>query len=852
MAWPWIVGLICAIGCTAQTVDPRIDKLLGHMTLEEKVSQLMNDSPAIGRLGIPAYNWWSEALHGVAFSGRATVFPEPIGLAASWDPALLHRVAEAISDEARAKFHEYQRRGKHGMNHGLTLWAPNINLFRDPRWGRGMETYGEDPYLTGRLAVSYVRGLQGDDPRYLKTIATVKHFAAHSGPEPLRHTFDVHLPDQELRESYLPHFEAAIREGQAYSVMCSYNRVNGLPACANPKLLEQILRREWGFQGFVVSDCGAIGDIYKTHKFAASPEMAAAKALKAGCDLSCGTEYGALVGAVRQGLIEEREIDRSVRRLLTARFRLGLFDPPEQVSYARIPYSANESPENGALALQAARESVVLLKNSGELLPFGPKLRTIAVIGPNADSVEVLEGNYNGDSSAPVTVLAGIRQRAAAANVRLLYSPGSGLARGVPRFETIPAKALFVAPGRPGLAGKYFNTAAFAGGALANETAEETSQPLFERVDSTIDFRWGEGAPRPDMHDDGFGVRWSGYLKVPVGGLYHIGAIGLTAFEVYVDGKQIAKYSSGDTRSYAAQPVELKAGQLYPLRVDYRQTGGSADIRLVWSRPDQDGEAEALEAARQADAVVLALGLSPRLENEEMPESVEGFRGGDRIELGLPNMQEELLKKVAAVGKPVVLVLLNGSALAVNWASEHVPAIVELWYPGQAGGTALAEVLFGDYNPGGRLPVTFYQSAAQLPPFEDYNMRGRTYRYFQGEPLFPFGYGLSYTRFAYSGLAIRPVGGDLEVSAELRNAGSRAGDEVVQLYVLRPAGVPRSLEAFERVTLQPGEKRRVVFQVQAARWKGAQEIAVGGKQPGFGGAADAPTTEVLVSKIARR
>ncbi|MCL6506500.1 MAG: glycoside hydrolase family 3 C-terminal domain-containing protein, partial [Bryobacteraceae bacterium] len=387
----------------------RIEDLMARMTLEEKVSQLMSDSPAIPRLGIPAYNWWNECLHGVARAGRATVFPQAIGLAATWDAELIFRVANAISDEARAKHHEFVRRGKRDIYQGLTFWTPNINLFRDPRWGRGMETWGEDPYLTGRLAGQFIRGLQGDHPRYLKTVATAKHYAVHSGPEPLRHSFDARPSEEDLWQSYLPHFEASVRRYGAFSVMCAYNRVNGDPACASPRLLDEILRKQWGFGGYVVSDCGAIEDIYKHHKAAATPEEAVARAVKAGCDLNCGVEYRALVSAVQRGLISEGEIDGALRRLLAARFRLGMFDPPEMVPYARIPYSVNDSPAHRALALEAARKSIVLLKNEGNLLPLRKDLRTLAVIGPNADDVDALLGNYHGDPSKPVTPLAGIR-----------------------------------------------------------------------------------------------------------------------------------------------------------------------------------------------------------------------------------------------------------------------------------------------------------------------------------------------------------------------------------------------------------------------------------------------------------
>jgi beta-glucosidase len=830
-----------------QPLEKRVDDLLSRMTLEEKASQLLSASPAIERLGVPAYDWWNECLHGVARAGRATVFPETIGVAATWDSKLVFRMATAISDEARAKHHEFVRRGKRGIYEGLTFWTPNINLFRDPRWGRGMETYGEDPYLTSRMAVQFIHGLEGDDPRYLKTVATAKHYAVHSGPESSRHVFDARVSETDLRDSYLPHFEAAVKEGGAFSVMCAYNSVDGLPACANPRLLGDILRGEWGFPGYVVSDCGAIGDIYQGHKAAKTAAEGVAMAVKAGTDLDCGLEYENVVPAVRQGLMTEKDVDTALRRLLTARFRLGMFDPPEMVRWAQIPYSVNESATHQALALEVARKSIVLLKNEGGVLPLDRRrVQTIAAIGPNADSVEVLLGNYNGQPSHPVTPLEGIRRKAGP-GTRVLYASGSDLAEGMPLLETVPASALFTSDGpsnstdrRAGLRGEYFNTAAFDGRAYFSHAYVSQAmrkaavipanpQPLFTRIDAQVDFDWRDGAPRADMDDDNFGVRWTGYLAPPVSGKYQLGATGLNAFEVYLDGKRLAARASVHERGYEYQTVDLQAGKLYPIRVDFHEVHGDADIRLVWAPPHASYEAEALKVARQADVVLMFLGLSPRLEGEEMKVEVEGFSGGDRVRLGIPRVQEALLQKVTALGKPVVLVLLNGSAVAVNWAREHVPAIVELWYPGQAGGTALADVLFGDYNPAGRLPVTFYKSEDQLPRFDDYSMKGRTYRYFEGEPLYPFGYGLSYTTFTYRNLRApdsAKAGSPVKVSVEVENSGNRDGEEVVELYVKHP-GVVRELQGFERVALRAGEKRTVEFTVTRAT-AGEIGLSVGG------------------------
>lgn len=835
-------------------MQKRVDDLVSRMTLEEKISQLMNDSPAIGRLGIPAYNWWNECLHGVARAGRATVFPEAIGLAATWDTDLMFRTATAISDEARAKHHEFVRRGKRNIYQGLTFWTPNINLFRDPRWGRGMETYGEDPYLTGRLAVAFIKGLQGDDPKYLKTIATAKHYAVHSGPEPLRHTFDAVVDDPELVETYLPHFEAAIREGGARSVMCAYNSVDGQPACASPRLLDDILRKQWGFQGYVVSDCGAIGDIYLNHKFAPNAPEGVARAIKAGTDLNCGVEYTNLLQSVRNGLLAESDIDRSLGRLLLARFQLGMFDPPELVKYAQIPYSANDSAAHRQLAVEVARKSIVLLKNDNRTLPLSKTLKTIAVIGPNADDIDVLLGNYNGVPTAPVTPLAGIRAKVP--NTKVVYVRGSELAAGMPGFEAIPATALFTskAPDRAsGLKGEYYNSSNFDGrshrpreltypnsGKLVGQSAAD-SHPLFTRVDPQVNFHWWDGAPRPDMNDDDFGVRWTGYLSPPTSGTYQLGAIGMNAFELYLDGKRIVDFNGIHEEAYRYAPIQLEAGKLYQVQLDYHEFLNDASIQLVWSRPFVSDTQEALTAARQADAVIMVLGLSPRLEGEEMRVPVEGFRGGDRLDLNLPRTQQDLLEAVTALGKPLVLVLLNGSALAVNWARDHVPAIVEAWYPGQAGGTALADVLFGDYNPAGRLPVTFYKSVDQLPPFTDYKMKGRTYRFFDGEPLFPFGYGLSYTTFAYSDLRVQAqakAGNEVKVEVKVQNTGRKNGEEVVELYLKSTSATApiRSLEGFQRITLRPKQWKRVQFTLkpQQLAQPGPYQISAGGKQPGEG------------------
>ena len=834
----------------ALPMERRVDDLVSRMTLEEKVSQTMNVAPAIPRLGIPEYDWWNEALHGVAASGIATVFPQAIGLGATFDPQLIHRVATVISEEARAKYHEAQRQGNRNRFYGLTFWSPNINIFRDPRWGRGQETYGEDPYLTSRLGVEFVKGLQGDDPKYLKVVSTPKHYAVHSGPEPERHRFDAATVERDLRETYLPAFRATITEARAASIMCAYNRTNGEPCCANTHLVGDILRGEWGFNGYVVSDCGAIEDIYQRHHFVKTAEEASALAVKRGTDLECGDTYKALINAVKQGLIKEVEIDRAVKRLFDARFRLGMFDPPDMVPYAKIPFSANDSNEHRQLSLEAARESIVLLKNEKNTLPLRKDLKSIAVIGPNADDVQVLLGNYNGQPSRATTPLAGIRSRVSP-QTKVLHTLGTTLTE-VSAFP-VPASALRGPGGEHGLSAEYF----------ANRNLEGT--PVFKRIDEALNFDWGMSNPAPGVPADNFSARWTGKLVPAVSGKYRLGATADDGVRVYLDGKLIAEDWTEHAPTTVTGEITLQAGKSYDVKMEYYESRIGAVAKLVWQPPVVSAAspyADAVKLAREVDTVVLVLGLSSQLEGEEMKVREPGFLGGDRTEIKLPARQQGLIEAVAATGKPIVLVLLSGSAVAVNWADAHVPAIVQAWYPGEEGGAAIADVLFGDYNPAGRLPVTFYKSVDQLPPFENYAMDGRTYRFFEGEPLYPFGHGLSYTRFKYSGLTVsspRVSPTDrVTLSATVENTGDRAGDEVVQLYVTdveASVRVPlRSLAGVERVHLKPGERRVVSFAIEPRQLAvitddgrtvvepGEFKVTIGGKQPGFTGTADATTT----------
>lgn len=814
---------------TQRSFEERAAELVSRMTLEEKAAQMQNGAPAIERLGVPAYDWWNEALHGVARAGGATVFPQAIGLAATFDVPLMDQVSRAISDEARAKHHEALRRGEHGRYQGLTFWSPNINIFRDPRWGRGQETYGEDPFLTARMGVSFVRGLQGDDPKYRKLDATAKHFAVHSGPEADRHHFDARPRMRDLYETYLPAFEALVKEGQVDAVMGAYNRVYGESASASRFLLRDVLRRDWGFKGYVVSDCWAIVDVWKHHKIVATREEAAALAVKNGTELECGEEYSTLPAAVRQGLISETEIEGALTRLFTARMRLGMFDPPEKVRWARIPASANQSPEHDALSRKAAQESMVLLKNDG-VLPLSRKLRRIAVVGPTADDTMALLGNYYGTPSAPVTILQGIRD--SVPQMEVVHARGVDLVEGREDPAAMPlVEAQYLRPAADsserGLRGEYFRSRDLSG------------TPALVRVDAQIGFRWdrgsptdnlmarGEAGPGQGVPADNFSIRWSGQLLPPVSGSYRIEAAANDGFRLYLDGRLLLDHWQASDRLNAdSASVELEAGRAYDIRLEYYEGERDAGVRLAWNMPGaRPPFEEALEAARGSDVVVFVGGLTGDVEGEEMTVSYPGFAGGDRTDLRLPSTQRKLLEALHATGKPVVVVLTAGSALAIDWAQQHVAAILMAWYPGQRGGNAVADVLFGDANPAGRLPVTFYKADEKLPPFDDYAMEGRTYRYFDGEPLYAFGHGLSYTRFEYAdlhlGRARVGIGDEMKLSLQVSNKGARAGDEVVQLY-LRQVGpghgrALKELRGFQRITLQPEETRRVEFAITPER-----------------------------------
>ena len=813
-SWAALAGSVLLVTCAfADTnlpfrdpslpVGTRVNDLVSRMTLEEKASQMMHAAAPIPRLGIPAYNWWSEGLHGVAATGYATVFPQAIGLAATFDPELLHSDAKVIATEFRAKYHEELRtKGFSSWFHGLTVWSPNINIFRDPRWGRGQETYGEDPFLTAQMGVAFVTGLQGDDPKYLAMVSTPKHFAVHSGPESTRHSADVTVSTHDLEDTYLPAFRATVLAG-ADSVMCAYNSINGKPACAQPVLLQDHLRHDWDFNGYVVSDCGAASDIFRNHKYTATMAEGMAAAVTSGMDLICTwpeaavkEESEALADAVRQGLLPEAAIDRAVRRLFTARMKLGMFDPPAAVPFSTTLASENDTEAHRDLASRTARESLVLLKNTRSLLPLAGRYKNIAVVGPNADNVGALVGNYNGTPSRPVTLLEGIRKRFTHATVT--YAQGSSLV-GV-SLAPIDAQFLQTNSGARGLSADYF------------QGSEFREPSALQRTDPEVDFRWQERAA--EQLGGEFSARWTGTLKAPVSGDYEIGFSGTGSFRIWLEDQLIGETAFAGSGKTVSQHFQLQAGATYPVRIESAQKGPGGHARLLWHRPDSGKDY--VDAVRKADLIIAVLGLTSELEGEEMPIKIPGFQGGDRTSLDLPRAQHQLLTDLAASGKPVILVLMNGSALAVNWADKHVGAILEAWYPGGQGGTAVAAALAGDFSPSGKLPVTFYRSVDQLPAFDNYDMKGRTYRYFSGEPLYPFGYGLSYSRFSFSNLrfdhATLGASDDLNVMVDVSNTGKIPSDEVVQVYLERPgeAGAPiRALAGFRRVSLQSGELKSV-------------------------------------------
>jgi len=845
----------------ALPLEQRVDDLIGRMTLEEKVSQMRDHAVSIPRLGVPKYDWWNEGLHGVAFAGYATNFPQVIGMAATWDTALVHMMGETVSTEARAKYNEAIRHDQHEMFFGLTFWAPNINIFRDPRWGRGQETYGEDPFLTSRMGVAFVTGMQGNDPQYFRVVSTPKHYAVHSGPEPLRHGFNVDVSPRDLEDTYLPAFRATMTEAHAQSVMCAYNSVDGAPACASAMLLRDHLRESWKFDGYVVSDCAAVADVNTGHHYAPDMAHAAAAAVKAGTDLECGFGTGqafpALVDAVHRNLIGESELDAAVRRLFRARFKLGMFDPPSSFPYGRIAASEINSPEHRQLSLRAARESIVLLKNQDRTLPLKAGIARIAVVGPAAELIQSLQGNYNGPPPSPVYPLDGIEKRFPSAKVA--YAQGSTLVEGfaVPVEHTAlhPTNG----PGH-GLTAEYFSSPDLSGA------------PVLTRTDRNINFNWDKVVPINGLQRNNYSVRWSGSFTPPAPGQYNLGVRvnycyaceNAEGFRLYLDGKLLVENrgeTTGERGEVIEAPVTFGDTQPHPIRLEYLHKTGSAGIDLTWQAPAAVLRSQAVEAAKQSEVTIAFVGLSPSLEGEEMPVKLVGFSGGDRTSIDLPAAQEDLLKALAATGKPLIVVLQNGSALAVNWAQKNANAVLEAWYPGEEGGTAIAETLAGDNNPSGRLPLTFYSSLNQIPSFEEYSMRGRTYRYFADKPLYGFGFGLSYTSFAYNNLRIAPstvlAGSPVTVEGDVKNTGAMAGDEVVELYLTQPKAFEtplRVLAGFKRVHLSSGESSHVSLVIDPRSLgqvdeKGNRVIVPGEYTVSLGGAQPQDATSIQIGKF---
>ena len=850
---------------TKLSPQERAHDLVGRMTLDEKAAQLEDWATAIPRLGIPDYQTWNEALHGVARAGYATVFPQAIGMAATWDTSMVHSMGNVISTEARAKYNQAQREGNHRIFYGLTFWSPNINIFRDPRWGRGQETYGEDPFLTGRMGIAFAGGVQGNDLEHLRAVATSKHFAVHSGPEQLRHGFNVDPSPRDLEETYLPAFRATVTEGHVQSVMCAYNSIDDWPACTNKMLLQDHLRDAWGFKGFVVSDCGAIVDVYEGHKKTTDIEHAAALSLEAGADLSCSMwtpGFNTLADAVRKGLVAEDLVTKAAERLYTARFKLGMFDP-QGSSLDRIPFSDVASDAHRQISRKAAEESIVLLKNSG-VLPLKSPAK-IAVVGPTADSLPSILGNYVGTPLHPATPLDGMLGQFK--STAILYAQGSTLAEGV--GVPVPRTAFGL---NKGLKTEFFATPDWTGRPVASET-----EPL-------IQADWENAKPRPEVDTHSYSVRWSGSINVPAAGHYEFtiepgDAFPYTPHETYrfiLDGKvlsegtlregrdlsQIGHFKSAPGASPTAPPEQLNV-KIPNIPIDFTDTkehsitveySHSADragggITLKWVAPPQAQIEEAVARAKEASVVVAFVGLSPQLEGEEMPIKIPGFSGGDRTSLDLPEPQQKLLEAVAATGKPLVVVLQSGSAVALNWANEHAAAVLEAWYPGVDGGTAIARTLAGLNNPAGRLPVTFYSTLEGLPNFTDYSFKNRTYRYFNGKPLWGFGYGLSYSKFKYGPVKLSSstlkAGDPITATVTVTNSGTMSGDEVVEAYLKTPqqGGPIHSLVGFERLNIPAGGSKEVTIRIDPRSLSsvddqgnrsilaGSYKLTLGGAQP---------------------
>ena len=831
---------------TNLSFEQRVNDLVPRLTLEEKVAQMLNSAPSITRLEIPAYDWWSEILHGVArTSFKVTVYPQAIAMAATFDTNSLRVMADYSAMEGRAIFNESNRMGKAGQRYvGLTYWTPNINIFRDPRWGRGQETYGEDPFLTGTLGKAFVHGLQGDDPKYLKAAACAKHYAVHSGPEPLRHVFNVSPSDYDLWNTYLPAFKELVVNAKVAGVMCAYNAFKTQPCCGSDQLMIDILRNQWKFTGYVTSDCWAIDDFFKNHKTHKNATDASVDAVFHGTDVECGTDaYKSLVQAVKQGKISEKQIDISVKRLFMIRFRLGMFDPSSMVKYAQTPASVLESAEHKAHSLKMARQSIVLLKNArlpgqeNNTLPLSKKIKKIVVLGPNADNAISVLGNYNGTPSQIVTALQGIKDKVGN-NVEVMYEKAINFTNDtLPVYNDVSEQYFY--EGKKGFKAEYFNN------------KELNGTPLFIRTESNIDNSWKDGDMVADnLKSHNFSARYTTNFTARYDGNINFEVEADDGYKFIVNDKtQIDEWARNrwGARIYTLQ---TKKDSVYKLVVEYWQGEGKSNVRLRTGNFQKTDFNALVNRIKDADAIIFVGGISPQLEGEEMKVDFPGFNGGDRTSILLPAVQTKLMKVLQSTGKPVVFVMMTGSALAIPWENENIPAIVNAWYGGQSAGTALADVLFGDYNPAGRLPVTFYKSDNDLPSFQDYSMANRTYRYFKGEPLYRFGYGLSYTSFMYDQLkmpATAHSAKNVPVSVRVTNTGKMDGEEVVELYVSnqnKTIKEPiRALKGFKRIFLKAGESKIVKFELtrqdlsiiddagNAKILQGKILISVGGCQP---------------------
>ena len=785
------------------SAQERAKDLCSRLTLEEKAMLMLDESPAIPRLGIKKFFWWSEALHGAANMGNVTVFPEPVGMASSFNPDLLFKCFDIASTEFRAQYNHrmYDLKGEDMKMRSLSVWTPNVNIFRDPRWGRGQETYGEDPFLTSVMGDAVVRGLQGpEDSKYRKLWACAKHYAVHSGPEYTRHTANLtDVSPRDFWETYMPAFKTLVQDAKVREVMCAYQRLDDDPCCGSNRLLQQILRDEWGFQYLVVSDCGAVSDFYTSHHSSSSAVTASAKATLAGTDVECGYGYAykSIPEAVRRGFISEAEVDKHVIRLLEGRFDLGEMDDPALVEWSRIPYSVMSSKEHAKVALDMARQTIVLLQNKNDVLPLQKKAGKIAVIGPNADNAPMMWGNYNGMPNHTVTILDGIKAK----QKKLFYHPGCDLTYDKVLDCLLASQCSF--DGKKGLKGTFWNNREMTGKPV---TTQYYTTPLAVTTAGMHNF-----APGVQLED--FSAKYETVFTPSEAGEYVVNVEGCGHFELYIDGERKFMHHIWRTTPNRV-PIQAERGRSYNIEVRFMHAPNyNANLKINIARERPIDYQQVISQLKDIQTVVFVGGISAALEGEEMPVQIEGFKGGDRTSIELPRVQRDFLKALKAAGKTVVFVCCSGSAIALTPELESCDAIVQAWYAGQEGGTAIADVLFGDVNPSGKLPVTFYRSDAQLPDYEDYSMKGRTYRYFN-DPLFAFGYGLSYTTFEIFNEHLEAKDGGAVLTASVKNTGKRDGTEIVQVYVRNLAdaeGPLKSLRAFERVEVKAGQTKTVTL-----------------------------------------